>query len=183
MRNIFSAIVVLTLSACGGRDAPHRAVLVSFDDYSCPKLSPDTGYTVEASLGPDYTICTLIPQKPGLLSAEIFVGGHWELPDKSRFAGFSDTAAGAVPWFYGVTTDSAYERIAYIPTGLNQQPEVRLVIYGGNLHEVSVQREALLAAVISAGMRPNNSFKPTLSARPDRSKRHELTTVRLQAPA
>jgi hypothetical protein len=115
---------------------------------------------VQGRLGPDYTICTLTPLRPGLLSAEIRVGGIWSLPDHSSFAGFSRTPIGHVAWFYGVRDNSVPERVAFLPTGLTHPSDVQLVIYGGTLHDAKLQRERLLAAVVRASMRPNNSFKP-----------------------
>jgi len=82
------------------------------------------------------------------------------LPDNSRFAGFSKTPIGHVAWFYGVRDNSAHERMAFLPTGLAKPSDVLLVIYGGSLQEATRQRELLLAAVVRASMRPNNSFKP-----------------------
>ncbi|MEQ4576011.1 MAG: hypothetical protein ABN502_13905 [Gammaproteobacteria bacterium] len=134
-------------------------LLPAFKGSSCPKLPIDSGYSVQGQIGPDYTICTLTPLKPGLLPAEIFVGGIWGLPDDSRFTGFSKTPVGHVAWFYGVR-DGSQERMAFLPTGLDYPDSVLLVIHGGSLHETTQQRELLLSAVVRASMRPNNSFKP-----------------------
>ena len=159
MRYIF-AILLLALCSCSRPDDAAPPLLPAFAGYSCPRLPSDSGYSVQRRLGPDYTICTLTPLRPGLLPAEIRVGGHWSLPDDSAFAGFSKTQIGHVAWFYGVRDNSAHERMAFLPTGLDRPENVLLVIYGGSLHEATRQREALLAAVVSASMRPNNSFKP-----------------------
>ena len=159
MRYIF-AILLFALSACGRSNDPEIARLQAFDGFSCPRLSEDSGYSVQARLGPDYTICTLTPLQAGFLPAEIRVGGHWSLPDDSRFAGFSATPIGQVAWFYGVGDDSVHERLTFLPTGLARPSEVLLVIYGGGLQEATRQRELVLTAVVRASMRPNNSFKP-----------------------
>ena len=160
MRHIL-AILLLALCACSRSGDATFPVLRAFDDFSCPRLPVDSGYSVQARLGPDYTICTLTPLQSGLLPAEIRVGGHWSLPNDSRFAGFSETPVGKVAWFYGVRDNSVHERLAFLPTGLTQPSDVLLVIYGGELQEATRQRELVLAAVVRASMRPNNSFKPT----------------------
>ena len=157
MRYIF-AILLLALCACSRPD--DAALLPAFNGYSCPRLPSDSGYSVRGRIGPDYTICTLTPLRPGLLPAEIRVGGHWSLPDDSDFAGFSKTPIGQVAWFYGVRDNSVRERMAFLPTGLDRPSDVLLIIYGGSLYEATRQREVLLAAVVRASMRPNNSFKP-----------------------
>ena len=157
MRHIF-AILLLALGACSHSE--RTPLLPAFEGYSCPNLLSDSGYSVQGQLGPDYTICTLTPLRPGLLRAEILVGGHWSLPDSSRFAGFSKTSIGHVAWFYGLRDNSVRERMAFLPTGLDHPSSVLLVIYDGSPQEVARQREPLLAAVVRASMRPNNSFKP-----------------------
>jgi hypothetical protein len=159
MRHIF-AILFLVLCACSRTENATPPLLPAFDGYSCPNLPRDSGYSVQAQLGPDYTICTLTPLRSGLLPAEILVGGHWSLPDNTRFAGFSKTPIGHVAWFYGVRDNSVRERMAFLPTGLDRPSDVLLVIYGGSLQEATLQREPLLAAIVRASMRPNNSFKP-----------------------
>jgi hypothetical protein len=159
MRHII-VILLIALCSCSHRNNSTLALLPAFDGYSCPMLPGNSGYAVQARLGPDYTICTLTPLKPGLLPAEILVGGIWGLPDNSRFAGFSKTPIGHIAWFYGLRDGSVHERMAFLPTGLARPDSVLLVIYGGDLHEVTRQRESLLAAVVRASMRPNNSFKP-----------------------
>ena len=159
MRYIF-VILLAALSACSRTEEDTAPLLPAFEGYSCPKLPSDTGYSVQATLGRDYTICTLSPLRPGLLRAEILVGGHWSLPNNTRFAGFSKTPIGNVAWFYGVEDNSVPKRVAFLHTGVDRPSDVHLVIYGGSLREVAVQREQLLAAVVRASMRPNNSFKP-----------------------
>jgi len=154
------AIVLLVLCACTRPEGAALPLLPAFDGHSCPYLPRDSGYSVQGRIGPDYTICTLTPLRPGLLPAEIRVGGIWSLPEQSRFAGFSKTPIGHVAWFYGVRDNSVHERVAFLPTGLNHPSDVQLVIYGGSLHDATLQREPLLAAVVRASMRPNNSFKP-----------------------
>jgi hypothetical protein len=159
MRYIF-AILLLALCACRRTDDSALPLLPAFDGYSCPRLPSDSGYSVQGRVGPDYTICALTPLRPGLLPAEIRVGGHWSLPDNSDFAGFSKTPIGHIAWFYGVRDRSVHERMAFLPTGLDHPSHVLLIIYGGSVYEATRQREAILAAVVSASMRPNNSFKP-----------------------
>ena len=155
------AIFLCALCACGRSSDASSPLLRAFDDFSCPRLPEDSGYSMQAQLGPDYTICTLTPIQAGLLPAEIRVGGHWSLPDDSRFVGFSATPIGKVAWFYGVRDSSVHEHFAFLPTGLGRPSEVLLVMYGGSLQEATQQRELVLAAVVRASMRPNNSFKPT----------------------
>ena len=152
------AIFLFSLCACGASSSA-PPLLQAFDDFSCPRLPEDSGYSVQAQLGPDYTICSLTPLQAGLLRAEIRVGGHWSLPDDSRFAGFSTTPIGQVAWFYGVRENSVHERLAFLPTGLARPSDVLLVIYGGSLQEATRQRELVLATVVRASMRPNNSVR------------------------
>ncbi len=157
MRYIF-AIMLLALGACShSEEVP---LLPTFEDYSCPNLPSDSGYSVQGQLGTDYTVCTMTPLRPGLLRAEVLVDGHWSLPDNSRFAGFSKTSIGHVAWFYGLRDNSVREHMAFLPTGLDHPSSVLLVIYGGSPQEVAHQREPLLAAVVRASVRPNNSLKP-----------------------
>jgi hypothetical protein len=160
MRAIFAACL-LYLSACTQQPAaPKRPALLAFEQFGCPILSESAGYTVRGIRGPDYTICKLTPREPGLLPAELRIGGNWSLSE-GAFAGYSSSAAGDVAWFYGTGAAGGSERIAFIPTGLRRPAVVQLVIRGGRSHEVARQRDALLAVVVRASMRPNNSSKPT----------------------
>src|SRR5688572_24250042 len=160
----FFALLILGLGACAPTAPPAEPKLVAFNDFWCPKSVDIAGYVVKAHLGPDYTICELEPTKEGLLAAELRVGGHWALPGRSEFAGFTSTDIGPIAWVHGVWEDSTPVMLGFVPTGIRYHTmsiEVLLVIKGGSLEDAMEQRDILLRAVIRAAMRPNNSFKPT----------------------
>ena len=137
--------------------------LVAFANGACPSIV-SAQYQVHGALGPDYTICALEPVTSSAPRAQIRVGGTWGVRDRTRFAGFSDSAVGQIAWFLSPPAEpgGAEELWAYIPSGLQHPDAVQLVIYQALPKHVDPSRDRLLGEVIKASMRPNNSSKPTL---------------------
>jgi hypothetical protein len=144
----YVAVIALMLVAC--RQETHVAPQPIADPFTCPSLTPASGYSVKTVQGVDYLICQMRPSGSNSTTAELYIGNFPAYDNGLRFYNFSSSPIGPLAWFSAPESAAQPDRLlTYISTRQRFPAVIKLTVWGSNSRELAAQGEALASMILA----------------------------------